>query len=547
MYLDRRALLAGAASLGAVGLTPAFAAGTRAQTRDQLRQYMDQHRRDWGLPGLTLCMVDRGGAVETLSSGFADIDKNIKVQPSQLFQIGSITKMMTCLSIWSQIDDGKLAPDALLKDLLPGVVIKDGEGITLQHLMNHTSGLPGGPPLFSTGGLWSGFKPGTHWNYSNAGYELVGLIASRIDGKPYPHVVEARVLRPLGMTNSVGGMRSSDRLRYAQGYQPTYLDRVSPRPAPLSEAPWVDSDSGAGCIAATTDDMAVFLKFLLRLAAGKGGPIFSDATAKRFLADPAEGWGPGSRYGNGVARVKIDGRRYLHHTGGMVSFSSALHVDPAAGVAAFASANVSYLLGYRPRDVTTFACSLLRAEQGGKPPAPKPTLEVYDAPEKIVGTYTAQNGDAVTVERRDLELRLRRAGADHVLQPAGGLFATTDPAFPLGLLFELGASGAERAWAGDVEYVRNPATGYKPKPDAALARLSGRYDNDDPWQGSLWIIARDGGLWLNNTDPMTKLDDGSWRVGADDWSPERVVFEGEIDGRPQQLRLSGSPFVRRFG
>lgn len=546
MLMDRRQVLAGTAAFGAAGMTGAFAATGRAATLSSLAAYMEQHRRDWGLPGLVLCTVDRAGRADFLSTGFADADKKIPAAPTQLFQIGSITKMITCMAIWSQIDEGKLAPDALLKDLLPGVAVKDGANITLQHLMNHTSGLPGGPPLFSAAGLWSGFVPGTHWNYSNAGYELVGLIAARTDGKPFPDVVEARVLRPLGMKNAVGGMRSGDRLRYAQGYQPTFLDRVSPRPAPLSEAPWVDSDSGAGCIAATAEDMALFLKFLLGLAAGKGGAVFSDKTARRFLADPAEGWGPGSRYGNGIARVRIDGRRYLHHTGGMVSFSSALHVDPAAGVAAFASANVSYLLGYRPRDITTYACSLLRAESGGKAPQAKPTAEIYPDPEKIIGAYKAENGASFTIEARGEALRLKRGGEDHLLQPAGALLATTDPAFPLGLVFDLEEQATPRAWAGEVEYLRDPSTGYKPKPDAALRLLAGRYDNDDPWQGSAWIVARDSRLWLNNTDPLEKLPDGAYRVGTDDWSPERVVFEGDIGGRPQVMKLSGTPFVRRF-
>jgi hypothetical protein len=45
---------------------------------------------------------------------------------------------------------------------------------------------------------------------------------------------------------------------------------------------------------------------------------------------------------------------------------------------------------------------------------------------------------------------------------------------------------------------------------------------------------------------MTLLDDGAWRVGSDEWSPERARFETFIDGRPQHLIASGAPFVRRF-
>ena len=547
MIVDRRRLLAGATALGGLSLAPGVALAAtpwREAMREKLLAYMAQHRADWGLPGLTLTAVDRAGRVMTLASGLADVDRKVPVRSDQLFQIGSITKMMTALAIWSLVDDGKLTTSARVADLLPGFAIKDGEAVTLQHLLDHTSGLPGGPPLFSLDGLWSGFTPGTRWTYSNAGYDIAGLIAARAGGMPFPDLVEARVLRPLGMKASAGGLRARDRLRYAQGYQPTFLDRVSPRPAPLSTAPWVDS--GAGCIAATTDDMTLFLKFLLGLAAGRGGPVFSDRTARRFLANPADGWGPGSKYGNGVARVSINKRRYLHHTGGMVSFSSALHVDPEAGVAAFASSNVSYLLGYRPRDVTVFACELLRA-RGAELPAPPSTRAVVANPSAYAGVYTAQSGARFEIVAANDSLRLRNGGRETELQPAGALFATEDPDFPLGLLIELKDDKALRAWAKDVEFRRDAATPWRSPPAAELRRLAGRYDNDDPWQGSVWIVARDGRLWLNNTEPLTELGHGVFRAGEDEWSPERVRFDGFIDGRPERVIVSGSAFQRRFG
>ena len=55
------------------------------------------------------------------------------------------------------------------------------------------------------------------------------------------------------------------------------------------------------------------------------------------------------RYGNGLMHVTQRARRYLHHTGGMVSFSSAFHLDKASGAAAFASTTLTGLAGYRPR------------------------------------------------------------------------------------------------------------------------------------------------------------------------------------------------------
>ncbi len=60
------------------------------------------------------------------------------------------------------------------------------------------------------------------------------------------------------------------------------------------------------------------------------------------------------------------------------------------------------------------------------------------------------------------------------------------------------------------------------------------------------MVARDGKLWLGNTEALTPLGDGSWRYGGDEWSPERIRFDGVIDGRPTQMLFSGLTFVRRF-
>jgi hypothetical protein len=44
---------------------------------------------------------------------------------------------------------------------------------------------------------------------------------------------------------------------------------------------------------------------------------------------------------------------------------------------------------------------------------------------------------------------------------------------------------------------------------------------------------------------MTELPDGSFRFG-EEWSPERLSFDTEIDGRPQRALLSGGALYRRF-
>jgi hypothetical protein len=114
------------------------------------------------------------------------------------------------------------------------------------------------------------------------------------------------------------------------------------------------------------------------------------------------------------------------------------------------------------------------------------------------------------------------------------------------LLFEAEGEDVARAWADGVEFVRGPVRTYQEPPPAELQRLAGIYDSDDRWSGPVWVIARSGKLWLNNADPLFRLPDGSWRPGTDEWIPERIRFDGYVNGRPTRLLVSGAPFVRRF-
>lgn len=554
MELDRRAFMGGAmlatgwlAACQKAGTAP-VAPAPSGDVLGPLREYMEQHRAAWGLPGMTLAVVTRDGFEGVLTSGLADMERDVAVGPDHLFQVGSISKMFTALAAWSLIDEGKLSPDVKVMEALKGIRISGGEDIRLQNLLNHTSGLPADSALFVEGGLWTGFAPGTNWSYSNCGYELAGRIAAAADGRPYPDMVQARVLDKVGMGATRPAMHVADRPLYAQGYEPALTDRLNPIPTRMTPTPWVDSDSPAGCIASTPGDMAKFLRFLLDLADGKGGPVLSDAAAKRFLADPAEGWNEGDHYGNGIARITVDGRNYLHHTGGMVSFCSALHVDPEAGVAAFASANVHYSLDYRPSRVTIYACELMRAvKEGAAVPAPKPARNALEAPEQYAGMFTSADGDRFEVAVADGTVRLRKNGRDSDLQLAAvNLFSTTEPDHAItGVVIESENGKAVRAWCGEVEYLVDPAMGYKPPVPEALRVLAGRYDDDDRWGGPLYVYARDGKVLIGNVMELTPLEGGLWRFG-DETSPERIRFDGEINGVPQRMLFSGIPYERRF-
>jgi CubicO group peptidase (beta-lactamase class C family) len=533
------------------------AAGHYGAAIDDIRAYAARHMEVYGLPGLTVSLVAPDGTTAFMRFGHADVESRTPVRPDHLFQVGSISKSFTALCIFRLMEAGKLSLDADVRDLLPGVLLPPGK-TSVQNLLNHSSGLPDDAPLFPRGGdgrLWRGFEPGARWSYSNLGFLMLGLIAERVDGRPLPEVIRQQVLAPLGMNSTKPAILTEDRALYAQGYAPFYSDRGYPRAGPLAAFHWTDMTAGSGCVASTAGDMARYARYLVAAGQGKGAPLLSDAGAARFARATidAPGWAvPGSKYANGLAVVDVGGRMLLHHTGGMLGFNSAIHIDPQAGVGAFASTNVG-AAPYRPRDITAYACARLRAAVEGGAPSPAPAPPKAPDPTDYLGQYESRSGRRLTVVAVPRGLSARVGDMAYAVEASeADVFIVTAPqatAFPL--VFRRSGKTVTRAWFEGAEFVRVEAGArlapFSPPTPPALEALTGHYASDDPWVGSFRVTAQGEALFLDDTTPLTALPDGSFRAGDKDWSPERLRFDALLDGRPQRAILSGRDHERRPG
>lgn len=526
---------------------------TAARLQDpvaEIAAYAARHVEAYGLPGLTLSLAGPEGFTALVRLGFADVDRGVRVGPDHLFQIGSITKSLTALAAHRLIDAGKLSLDDDAATLLPELPLP-GPGFTIRRLLEHSTGLPHDVPLFPRGGderMWQGFPAGTRFSYSNTGYMIASACIERVAGRPFGEVLTHTVLKPLGMTSTKALIVGADRTLYAKGYGPLYGDRPPPRAGRLEVAPWTDMTEGSGSVASTGADMARYLRWMIDGANGRGAPLLSEAARARFFgtAIDAPGWEPGATYGGGLAHVQVGGRTLLHHTGGMVSFSSAFHVDPEAGVGAFASSNVGGL-NYRPRAITAFACQRLRAAlTGGVRPDPAPAPPPLPPRDAFVGRYRSRDGVMLVVDASRGGLDATLPGRRIALEPAGDdAFTASDPTqATVPLVFRRRGELVVRAWWNSVEYVRD-GVDFTPATPSELARLMGTYANDDPWRGTFRVTAEGSALFLDGTTPLTRLPDGGFRVGEEDWSPERVTFDEPLGGRPSRAIYSGVDFLRR--
>jgi CubicO group peptidase (beta-lactamase class C family) len=549
MYLSRRAFTGGALGLaiGSQLALPAIAQASPslATTLAAIRAYGESHLSYWRLPGMTLGVTLPDGFSTVMNFGFANTDARTPITDDTLFQIGSISKVMVATVLHQLAAEGRFKLTQRLSDLLPAIPFPAGNTITVQHLLDHVAGLPGDAPTFAEGGLWTAYAPGAHWHYSNTGYEILGKLAEHIAAMPLDRLLEQRIFRSLGMSRSRGAIVADDRVRYAQGYEAA--DQIIPfvRGVPLAPAAWVDVTFGAGCVASTAADMIRYLRTLANATQGRGGLGLPPELARIFTTHAVASDTPGMSYGNGLMHVSNGARSYLHHTGGMVSFSSSFHVDTVSGVGAFASSTISAFAEYRPRLLTRFAVDALTNAIAGKPLPPIPPLDLPLAnPSLFVGRYSGPAG-AFEV-RSGSPLSIVADGRSAELQYTGGsLFRTLHPAFRrFSLLFDRHGPGVALASWGPNSYLREGAAASLPASDPQLARLAGRYVNDSPWLGTAYVVERGGKLWIGTETPMAKLAENLWRVGEDSWSPERASFANFIDGRPRTFVFSGEKFLR---
>ncbi|MCJ2185147.1 beta-lactamase family protein, partial [Novosphingobium sp. 1949] len=345
-------------------------AGPYAEALARLAAYARAEVEGYGLAGMSVAVSDEAGFAATLSIGEAERESATPVGPDHLFEIGSISKSITAFCVHVLAHEGLLDLDAPVSRYLDATSLPEAP-ITLGQLLNHAGGLAHDAALYPASPdarLWCGFAPGTRFSYSNTGYMLLGLVIEAVTGRPHPQVIAERVLRPLGMAGAHAHLMLADRERFAAGYVPLREDKVAMTGAPLVRGPFLEDDFASGTVGASARDMAQYLRFVIALGQGKGAPLLPDAAARAFLARamPNTQFGPGSLYASGIATVREGARTLLHHTGGMLAFSSSFHADPAAGVGVFASVNTR-LGDYRPRVVSAYGTALLAAARAGKP------------------------------------------------------------------------------------------------------------------------------------------------------------------------------------
>jgi CubicO group peptidase (beta-lactamase class C family) len=509
-------------------------------------------------PGMTLVLADRDAVQRVATYGWSDLDRRLAVRPDELFQIGSISKSFVALCLLQLRDEGKLDFHKPVTSYLPWLRIDSAFApVTAHHMLAHTSGLPGIPKVFLSDPAarhQAAYAPGEHFHYCNTAYAMLGHLLSTLDGRPISESIRKRIFEPLGMSQSEPVITLQIRGKMAKSYSAFQNDRPYPRYGRLAEAPAIIETDGDGCIASTPHDMGLYVQMIAGRGKGPRGRLISEESFALF-AQPhikAEEFGPTASYGYGIAVDTLEGHKILRHTGGMVSFASALQVDLDAGIGAFASINA--MQGYRPNPVAQYALRLMRAQREGKPlPAPPPSSSptTVENAADYAGTYQSPDGRKLEFVAQGKSLYLAHQGQLVSLEGPGPVFTVLHPDFALfSLVFSRADAKDEKSpvveagWGGDW-FTNSRYSGPKefPYPKEWDAYV-GHYRNESPWIGSTRVILRKGKLMLDGIVPLEPAAGGLFYLRDAPFSPEWVRFADVANGHAMRLKLSGEDLWR---
>ncbi|MFI1539464.1 serine hydrolase domain-containing protein [Streptomyces anandii] len=368
-----------------------------------------------GVPGAAVA-VGSGGEVVEAAAGVLSTATGVGATPDSLFQIGSVTKVLTATLVMQLADEGRLDLDTPVRVVLPGFRTADERAarrITVRQLMCHVAGFEG--DVFTDTGKGDDclekyldtlhevpqlFAPGEMFSYNNAGYCVLGRIVEVARGKPFDVCLREHLLAPLGLTRAASDPYEAVLHRTAVGHvertpgvglEPTRVWALARSNAPAGSM-----------LAMRPRDLLAFARMHLADGLGPGGDRVLSRAGARAMREPQvmlPAVGLGTAWGLGWELFDLPDGAVIGHDGNTIGQSAFLRAVPERDVTVAVLTNG----GLSRRVYAEIAGRVLR-ELGGirlpEEPVPDPGMPAPAAAEasRYVGRYLSGTGET-TVSR----------------------------------------------------------------------------------------------------------------------------------------------------
>ena len=313
-----------------------------AKALSDLQTFLEAKVLDDTFSGCVLIACD---GIPIFQGTYGQAEKNFSV-PNQLttkFNIGSVTKTLTAVAVMDLVQQGKLHLDDPLSTYLPDC--PHAEAITIHHLLTHTAGLGDGLQALKsrqatekTESEWlmdlltlpsslqdlpfaSG--PGERYQYSNAGYSLLGLVMEEVTQQGYYSWMREHVYRAIGMHDTDAYPLDMVVPNRAYGYTfgfPFQKRLTASRPGKqncTSLLPYKGEPSGG--VYSTAPDL------LLLAEALRKHTFLRSEYAQMMMTGKAD-MGTGASYGYGLTERILPNERIVGHNGGLAGWSASFEL-----------------------------------------------------------------------------------------------------------------------------------------------------------------------------------------------------------------------------
>ena len=267
--------------------------GIPAEALEELSATIHKHFEDDYIVGAEFLIIKSGHIAVHEAYGWIDREEFEPMEPNTIFNIRSMTKMLTGAGAQILIDEGRLRLDDKVSQYLPGFNNSKSGNITVEQLLTHRSGLPLSTitslnefdDLYSFGNSIGEqgpeFTPGSKFWYSDAGSEVLGAVVEVVSGVTLDRFVRERLLDPLDMNDTFYITEPEAPLdRFASLYIGT---------PGLWEKWWVPGEPfypfawGSQSLYSTPIDYAKFLFMLMNDGTYHGNRVLSEEAVDRIL------------------------------------------------------------------------------------------------------------------------------------------------------------------------------------------------------------------------------------------------------------------------
>lgn len=333
----------------ALGMALSFSACTPSPARQETQEALS-----WGqfeaeledlrlllkIPGMSAAVVQDGKLAWTHGFGYADLENQLPAAPETPYHLASVTKTFAAVIVMQLVQEGKLSLDDPVSHY--GVNLPEGEGVTLRHLMSHTSeGVPG-----------------ERYRYNGTRYGLLSQVVLAATGKTLQEWVYERIFQPLGMQDTAPSPPvSCAGLSFAADCERVFdsLSKLYYLDADFNPVPGFNQDNfnaGAGLIS-TVLDLAKFD------AALDADTLVSAATKELMWTPGTSNAGEKLPYGLGWFTQNYQDQRLIWHYGYSPPSTSALFFKlPDEGLTFILLANSDLLSRPVPWDESDVLTSL---------------------------------------------------------------------------------------------------------------------------------------------------------------------------------------------